>query len=103
MDDICRNYHGGEEESEAANESIDDRKAALRAKISDVIVAAGNHGMTSDQVEALTGMRHQTCSARFSEMKADGVMVWTGRKSPTRSGRMAKEFRINESLQNLAT
>lgn len=90
-DDICRNYHGGNPESEEANEET--IKSKDRRRIIDALFAAGLRGLTCDELEVLLGMRHQTCSARCSELLRDGVIVrkptgldGTYMRRPTRTG-----------------
>lgn len=72
-DDICRNYHGGNPESEAANEET--LKSRDRKRIHDVLLSAGLQGRTCDELEIVTGLSHQTCSARCSELLRDGIIV----------------------------
>jgi hypothetical protein len=93
-DDVCRNYHGGNEESEEAN--LDTQKLRDRKTLYDAIKGSGSHGCICDELEVIFGMRHQTCSARLSELKRDHwitikVDPATGVKfrRPTRSGSMA--------------
>src|SRR5690348_17175302 len=90
-EDICRNYHGGNPESEAANESIRNLKEGLRGRIIGLLKSSGP--MTSDDIEARTGMRHQTVSARLAEMKKSETIVQAGRKQ-TRSGRWAAAWAV---------
>jgi hypothetical protein len=45
--------------------------------------------MTCDRIEALTGLRHQTCSARVRELAQSGAIYDTGARGKTRSGRAA--------------
>lgn len=47
-------------------------------------------GATCDRVEVVTELSHQTCSARFSELKKRGLIQKTGERHRTRSGRMAE-------------
>jgi hypothetical protein len=45
-----------------------------------------SRGLICEEAERLLGMRHQTCSARFSEMKRDGLLVVTGERRKTSTG-----------------
>lgn len=89
-DDICRNYHGGNPESEIANtrtrkaHDIDRILAYLRA----------HADATCDEVEVALGMSHQTASARLAEMKRAGQVQLTGVKRRTRTGSPAAVVRI---------
>jgi hypothetical protein len=70
--DICENNHGGNPESAAANERTQkdrDRKRVLWA-----IVNAGARGATCDELEHTLALKHQTCSARCSELLRDGLV-----------------------------
>jgi predicted ArsR family transcriptional regulator len=99
-DDICRNYHGGEEFSVEANESVAPSKAIQRQRILRHLARVGN--ATSDETEEALGMLHQTASARFSELKRDGwivpVLNADGKHVSrlTRHGRAAGVYRAKE-------
>lgn len=73
--------------SKAAAESIGASKMrdAALGKISD----SGREGMTSDELEVATGMRHQTASARIRELAMAGKVIDSGFRRRTRSGRTA--------------
>lgn len=68
--DICRNHHGGDSESEAANVATDKWRDTLR--IAEALFKLGD--ATCDEIEVVTGISHQTASARWSEMKRDMVI-----------------------------
>lgn len=80
MTDICANYHGGNGFSESANLAIAPRK---RSDCDRILLAIGNgEPATSEELEKLLEMKHQTCAARISEMKRDGyLMVLSHRKT----------------------
>ena len=92
--DICRNNHKGNPESEAANRTT--RKIADQGILLAYLRHKGSEGATSDEMEALFGLPHQTCSARCSELlrngkirrkpTSDGSTYYT---RPTRTGRLA--------------
>jgi hypothetical protein len=87
--DPTRNYHRGNPQSDAAHRSIIGDKARMRAVVVRAVQEAGSAGRTSDEIEVLTGMPHQTVSARLTEAKALGEVVTNGQRRPTRSGRSA--------------
>lgn len=89
LDDITRNFHGGNPQSEAANASIASLKDITRKQVEDYIRDQGLFGGISDEVEVALGLPHQTVSARLSEAKRDGTLVLSGDLRPTRSGRQA--------------
>jgi predicted ArsR family transcriptional regulator len=74
--DICENRHGGNEQSEAAHASIAPRAGTIRARVRAYIAA--HPGATCEQVEIALGLKHQTASARLSELKRDGDIRVTG-------------------------
>lgn len=82
-------YHGGNRESDEAHHSIRETKAALRNRIVVWIGRRGARGATSDEVEVVSGLSHQTVSARLTEAKQLGLVEPDGRRRPTRSGRNA--------------
>lgn len=89
-DDICYTHHGGNPESNAANLETNkhkDRSAILRL--------LDQHGrLTCDEIEVYLQMRHQTASARCSELLRDETIERTGEKRETRSGSKAAVLRI---------
>lgn len=72
-EDICRNNHGGNPESEAANEGTS--KSRDRQRIIDRLSMVGLSGDTCDNIEVVLGMSHQTASARCSELRRDGTAI----------------------------
>jgi predicted transcriptional regulator len=87
--DICRNYHGGNEQSEAANVAIQPRKQSMRMRI----LEWWTQESTVEECELALGMKHQTVSARVSELRKDGLLQDTGRTRPTSSGSQAEILR----------
>jgi hypothetical protein len=86
-DDITRNYHGGNPQSAAANRRT--RKNRDRARIYAFLYRRASLGATCDEAEVALDMTHQTCSARFSDMKRDEVIIETNERRLTRSGSWA--------------
>lgn len=85
MDDITANYHGGNELSVEANKKAQPAKERDRGKIVDLLMHEPT-GMTCDEIEVRLNLKHQTASARLTELKRDGlVFVWGRRKTPTGS------------------
>ena len=89
--DITENYHGGNPRSAEAHEDTKGKKARDQARI---LRALGAHpkGLTCDQVETLLGIAHQTCSARFTELKAKNWILPTGERRLTKHGSKADVF-----------
>jgi predicted ArsR family transcriptional regulator len=96
-DDICENRHGGNPESAEAHESIAGGKRAAWNRIMRHLESCGD--ATCDEMEIALGMRHQSCSARFAELKAEGIIEATGERRPTRSGRDARVFRLRREAE----
>jgi len=83
-------FVSGSDTSAAAAASITPSAAqAMRDTILAKITYSASAGLTCDQVEELLDMRHQTASARIKELKDEGLLLDSGRRRPTRSGRKA--------------
>jgi len=82
-------YATGSDTSQAAAASIVGVANELRAKVFRCILGAGTSGRTCDEVEEVLDMRHQTASARVNELMKLTVIVDSGQRRKTRSGRNA--------------
>lgn len=82
-------YVAGSLTSEAAAYSIEDDLNRLEDIVFRRITAAGTHGMTDDELEVVTGLSHQTVSARRRTLVLKELLIDSGRQRPTRSGRKA--------------
>lgn len=91
-DDICRNYHRGNAESVRAYESVKLSAGHMRGRIVGMI---REREMTCDEIEEITGWKHQTVSARISELKRDGWIIPVDRRK-TRSGCSAAVYAIRK-------
>lgn len=91
MFDVTANYHRGNPQSRAAHDSIVSSKDQQRGRIM-ALLKLRPAGLTCDEAEVLLGMRHQSCSARFSELKRDGLIAPDGTRA-TRSGRFAAIYK----------
>lgn len=89
--DICRNRHKGNPESEAAN--LRTAKQQDRARIAAYLT---DRVATCDQIEQALNMRHQTASARVSELLKDGLIERTGERRKTRTGCGAAVLRLKK-------
>jgi hypothetical protein len=64
---------------------------AIRIRIYELVKAAGDDGMTVDQIRALMPpMAPSTLSARASDLIRDGYLIDSGRRRATRSGTKAR-------------
>lgn len=66
---------------------------ALEARVLEALRAAGEHGATDKELEAATGLAHETCSARRRWCVLRGLVVDSGLRRPTPSGRAAVVWR----------
>ena len=86
--DICARNHGGNAESVEANRGTNKERDAAR-----ILLFLESYGDTTcDRAESILGLSHQTCSARFSDLKKEGLIEPTTRRK-TRSGRWAMAWR----------
>lgn len=82
-----------QETSQAAYNSIQGHPAnSLRGQIYGAIYRAGNRGLTCDEIEKATKIKHQTASARIRELRDDNMIVDSGYRRNTRSGRAAAVY-----------
>ena len=81
--DICSNYHRGNAESVKAYA----KAAKTRGNKQDHILyfIDTSMGLTCEDIESATGWKHQTVSARISELKRDGKIKVIGKRK-TESG-----------------
>lgn len=92
--DICSKNHGGNAQSTAANAKTNKKRDA--ARILALLEAVG--ASTCDDVETALGMSHQTCSARFSELKRAGLIEPTGKRK-TRTGCPATAWGVVKKVE----
>lgn len=86
--------------SDAAAASIVKDVARLKAIVLDAIKREG--GLTCDEVEIVTGLRHQTASARVYDLKKVGRIVDSGTRKKTRSGRDAIVWVVAEVAPSIS-
>lgn len=82
-------FEAGSDTSAAAAESILDKLNHLESIVLDHLRFRGSMGATDDEVEVATGLRHQTASARRRTLVLKGLVIDSGRRRATRSGRQA--------------
>lgn len=81
----------GSDTSAAAAESID--AASMRVRTQRLLDEAKD-GLTSDELEAITGWPHQTASARLRELVLSGIAYDSLDRRLTRHGRLAMVRRL---------
>lgn len=80
------------ETSQAAADSVKEDASTLRSKVLEVIRKTPG-GLTTDEVEQLLHLNHQTASPRMWELHRRGLIGDSGNRRKTRSGRMAIVYR----------
>lgn len=83
-------YVAGDDTSEGAAASMEEAAPIMRVRAEDMLRARGPLGLTSDELEVLTGWRHQTASARLRELVLAGRAVDSDERRRTTSGRPAR-------------
>lgn len=69
---------------------------SVRERVWRLLQVAADYGRTDDEMERATGLRHQTLSAARRGLSKDGLIVDSGRRRKTRSGRNAIVWVIPE-------
>ena len=82
-------YVPGSETSIEAAHSIVPSLQRLERRVLGVIEERGDLGATDDEIEVITGLAHQTASARRRALVLRGLVADSGLRRPTRSGRRA--------------
>lgn len=72
-----------------AARSIEATAGSLRAQILQAITARRPDGLTCAEIETLFTLRHQTASARLTELHTRGLITDSDRRRKTDSGRRA--------------
>jgi hypothetical protein len=79
----------GSDTSEAAAASVEEALNRLEGQVLTCLKGRGDSGATDDEIEQLTGMAHQTASARRRTLVLKGLVKDSGQRRKTRSGRSA--------------
>ena len=82
----------GNDTSEMAADSVALSVKTWRWRVLVTVCAAGQNGMTCDEVEEHLGLVHQNASARIRELVLTGQIEDSGYRRPTRSGRAARVY-----------
>ncbi len=89
--DPCASRHGGAETSvEAFKETSDKQRQKQRKTIILAIKLSGKKGLTTEEVSDQTKIRYSTCSARISELTANGDIHHMEERRRTSSGSTAR-------------
>lgn len=87
-------YEPSSDTSKEAAKSIVPHLTELHLKVLSVFTDQGDFGATCDEVEILTGLLHQTASARINELVDKKEIIKNGKKRRTRSKRRAAVYVI---------
>ncbi len=79
--------------SKAAAKSMAPDAATLRDQVYDAIRKSEN-GLTTDEIEQLIGLNHQTASPRVWELHRRSLIGDSGQRRKTRSDRLAIVYRV---------
>ena len=82
-------YVPGSDTSYDAAKSIEEHLPHLERLVRLKIQEAGAAGRTDDEIEEMTGLRHQSASARRRGLVLKNLIVDSGTRRKTRSGRFA--------------
>jgi hypothetical protein len=80
-------FTAGEPTSEAAADSMEEAAPKLRDKILGLLEPRKQYGATCFDLEAITGLSHQTVSPRLSELRHKGYIVDSLQRRPSPSNR----------------
>jgi hypothetical protein len=81
-------FEYGSDTSEEAAESVQSSVAGMRARALNLLRMSAD-GLTSDELERITGWLHQSASARLRELVLCGLAFDSADRRRTRSGRNA--------------
>lgn len=84
--------HNGTDTSRAAAESVRPYLNSVRGKVYNRIVESGEEGATCDELQEALGLLPQTCSARCNDLKKAKLIVDSGKRRPTKTGRSAMVY-----------
>lgn len=94
--DICARNHQNNEFSVLANPRTEVKRSERKQILACIM---GFRERTCEEVEDHTGLSHQSCSARISELKRDGLITVVGKRK-TRSGCNAAVYRLSPNMKN---
>ena len=86
--------HSDEDTSREAAKRMIPHLARLESLVLEAIRAAGPGGLCDHEIERVTGLKHQTASARRRELVLRGLIKDSGTRRKTDSGRDAKAWTI---------
>ena len=88
--------HSDMDTSLAASKAIVPHLQRLEAVVHEAIMEAGSRGLCDHEIERATGLIHQTASARRRGLVLKGLVVDSGARRKTPSGRAAVAWVVTE-------
>ncbi len=85
--------------SAEARSSNQPKAPAQRTAILSFIRMKGLHGASCDEAEVALGLPHQTCSARFKDLKDEGQIETLGEVRRTRTGSRAIVYIVSKGTK----
>lgn len=89
-------YEGGSETSREAAESISPEALARMERVVYDALQASQDGLTDEQLEGLTGLSHQSASARRRGLVLRGMVQDSGKRRQNASGKAATVWTVRE-------
>jgi hypothetical protein len=80
LEDVCRPKHGGNAQSEQANDRAHPHKASMRERLENFIGHSGFEGATLRELSGYFAKPMHSLSGRISELKRDGKVFDSGRE-----------------------
>lgn len=99
--DPTKGRHQGNKQSIGAHRSIVSNKLQDFGRILDHLKTCGDAGATCDEIEVALGLKHQTASARCSQLKSQGIIYEAGDRRLTRSQRPAAILRVSNNYKEI--
>jgi hypothetical protein len=82
-------YVAGSETSKQAAAAIGPRLSELQRQVLHYVRGQGERGATDEEIQLVTGMRPDTARARRCELRDKGLLIDSGKRRSTTSGRAA--------------
>lgn len=98
--DPCKNFHGGNQYSIDAFLHLSPDAPNIRRDIY-ALISSSKQGLTCEELEIRLKLKHQTCSARITELKTLKLIQEDGGRRTT-SGRRAAVYKATAQLSRKA-
>lgn len=98
--DPCKNFHGGNQYSSLAWLQVSPEAPNMRRDIF-ALISNSKQGLTCEEIENALKVKHQTCSARITELKTLKLIHEDGGRMTT-SGRRAAVYKATSQAMRKA-